>query len=106
MELAFTENNEEYGIIGLKEKDFYKKIQELDSAEMLHDNLWVATLRTKQGIVAGYFCSFSTGDHEYHLQSNKGTVRIFKTIEAASKIYQDFTYSGGSCITHVYLGLV
>lgn len=106
MELAFVEHNEEYGIIGLKKKGFYEKIQELFFNGKLTENLWVAKLSTKQGECAGYFCMFSTDEYEYFLKNDKGSVRVFKTIEAAKKIYNDFVYEDGTCITHVYLGLV
>lgn len=101
MESSFVESIIEFGILGLKEKDFLLAI------DANHEEyFWVAKMLSKEGVHIGYFCMFSNDDYEYHLQNSKGTVRIFKTIEAASKIYSDFTYTNGTCIPYVHLGLV
>lgn len=98
MELAFTENNPEMGIVGLKKIKFISAI--LDNRD---EDLWIARLLSTSGIFAGYFCMFSTDDCEYHLQNDKGSVRIFKTVESASVFYSDIKEV---CLTHVHLGLV
>ena len=46
MELAFTENSEEYGIVGLKEKEFYKAE---DLAEKLDVNIMTIYRYIKAG---------------------------------------------------------
>lgn len=101
MELAFTEHKPEFGIIGLKKTAYIEAIKKHDK-----EHLWIARLLSKSGIFAGYFCMFSTDEHEYHLQNDKGTVRIFKTVESASAFYSAIRFDNSSVLTHVYLGLV
>jgi len=95
MELALTEHNPEMGIVGLKKNAFIKAIVAGDN-----ENLWIARLTSTTGLFVGYFCSFSDDEYEHHLQNDKGTVRIFKTAEAAASFYSDMG------ATYVYLGLV
>lgn len=101
MELAFTEHSPEFGIIGLKKALFIEEVKKNKD-----EYFWVAKLTCKSGLHIGYFCMFSTDDFEYHLQNDRGTVRVFKTAEAAAKIYSDVTFKNRSVLTHVYLGLV
>ena len=101
MEISFTEHKPEYGIIGLKKAQFIEKVK--DNKD---EHYWVSKLTCKQGLHIGYFCTFSTDDFEYHLQNDKGTVRVFKNAESAAKIYSDIEFPNGSAITYVYLGLV
>ena len=101
MEISFTEHKPEYGIIGLKMAQFIERVK--DNKD---EHYWVSKLTCKQGLHIGYFCTFSTDEFEYHLQNDKGTVRVFKNAESAAKIYSDIVFSDGSAITHVCLGLV
>ena len=98
MELSLTEHNPSMGIIGLKKTAFIKAIIADEN-----ENLWVARLTSTTGLFVGYFCTFSNDEYEHHLQNDKGTVRIFKTVEAAASFYSEID---SLSITYIYLGLV
>jgi len=100
MELAIIEHMPEMGIVGLKKAAFIKAIEAHSSNEV-----WIARLRSTDGIFIGYFCSLASDDYEHHLQNDKGTVRVFKTIDAASSFYMGLDINGSSLIS-VNLGLV
>ena len=100
MDLALIESNPEMGIVGLKKNEFIKTMMiNNDRGE----NLWICRLTSTKGVFVGYFCSFNNDETEYHLQNDKGTVRVFKTIDAAASFYSDVSEK---CLTYVYLGLV
>ena len=101
MKLAFNEHNPEMGIIGLKKVEFIKSIVSHGK-----DESWVARLESDKGVFVGYFCMHSDEECQYYLQNDKGTVRVFKTVDAAAAFYSGIVFPNGSCITHVYLGLV
>tara|TARA_R110000851_G_C12939540_1_gene552117 strand:- start:506 stop:817 length:312 start_codon:yes stop_codon:yes gene_type:complete len=103
MDLAFTEEHEH--IKGLKAKEFTLQAISNDATE---DNccFWVVPLRTKNGDHVGWFCNFSDDECEYHLNNDKGSVRIFKTIESAVNFYKGITLSNGDCIFKALVSLV
>jgi hypothetical protein len=90
MKLAFHEQGED--ITGLKKIKFIEEANKhinTASGRAVH-NLWVSQLYTDKGIGAGWFCNFLNSDgHEYHLQTDRGIVRVFKTIDAAVAFYSD-----------------
>ena len=100
MELAFIQEDLKMGIIGLKKTSFISAINNNQDR-----NFWVARLLSKSGVFAGYFCTFTNDTHEYHLNNDKGVVRIFKTIDAAVKFYDEIILDDGSVLISVTLGL-
>lgn len=99
MELAIIEDMPEMGVGGLKKTAFVTAIEAHGS-----DDPSIARLWSTDGIFAGYFCSLITDSHEYHLQNDKGVVRIFKTIDAASNFYSELDINGSRLLS-VRLGL-
>ena len=88
MELAITEQSE--SITGLKKACFINAVNRHIELTQPINNLWVSTLYTDKGVSVGWFCNFSDEDgHEYHLQNDKGVVRVFRTVEAAISFYSD-----------------
>ena len=103
MELQFIEDHE--NIKGLKSKDFISQLIINNTTER-DPCFWVSPLMINDGGCAGWFCTFSDDNCEYHLRNNKGAVRVFSTIEAALVFYRKITFSDGSCITSVLVGVV
>ena len=103
MKLAFTGFNEHEGLIRLKKAPFIDAIKNNENEEF-----WICRLLSTTNVFVGYFCMFATegNKREYILNNDKGTVRIFKTLESAVSFYSDVRLSGGDCILAVNLGLV
>jgi hypothetical protein len=86
MALAITEQYED--ISGLKKTAYKKAVEDHLSICGLTNNLWVSSVYTDKGDAAGWFCNFSDDDgNSYHLQNDKGSVRVFKTVDAAISFY-------------------
>lgn len=98
-------DNPKMGAFGLKKSEFIESIKEdLNNNDF---SPWIAQLLTTDGHFAGVSCMYSLNDKQITLLNDKGSVRIFKTIESAAKFFGDINNDDGSVsFMSVNLGLV
>ena len=103
MKPVFTEEHED--IKPMKSKEFVSAVtSRIDSLNI--NDFWISPLMTMHGDYAGWFCNFSDDDYSYHLQNDKGAVRVFKTVESAMNFYRGIVTPLNGCMTSVFVGLV
>ena len=95
------EMNECYG---LKLKEFTLKLIESDKADNDYQYVaWVTGVFSDRGNRVGWMTSFNheIDDTLYHLLNDKGQERVFKTVDAALKLFEDLEITTGTNVSWV-----